>query len=80
MGIAARVIPTTKEKKENEKNMNKAKEYMQEELARVIAIKFYNEIEELRIQANLNYNEIQKQLQFEKILTSGRKTVKQYLH
>ena len=60
--------------------MNKAKEYMQEELARVIAIKFYNEIEELRIQANLNYNEIQKQLQFEKFLTSGRKTVKRYLH
>lgn len=62
------------------KNMNKGKEYMQEELVRVIAIKFYNDIEELRIHTDLDYNEIQKQLQFEKFLTSARKTVKQYLH
>lgn len=60
--------------------MNKAKEYMQEEQARVIAIKFYNEIEELRIHTDLNYNEIQKQLNYEKFLISARKTVKQYLH
>ena len=60
--------------------MNKAKEYMQEEQARVIAIKFYNDIEELRIHTDLNYNEIQKQLNYEKFLISARKTVKQYLH